>query len=181
MRAAADASEDSAPTESGILLLDEDFKVLEKVEEVPSGVLFVDGMEISSYRPGTALNEEENLQVSIIRDLISNLKRHNLYEHASHIDLSKKYNITMKVHDVIQVELGNSEYFYEKMSMLVKILAENDTTVPAQIRVRNYSEGRYSRLPDSSTDSSAVASSEEYFPQTSDGGTPSDVENNENS
>lgn len=135
-------------TEKEVLLLDEDFKVLEVVDRLPEGVLAVDGMEIVSYTVGTPLDEVENIQTEIVRDLLTTLKSRNLYEHVSAVDLSKKYNISMRIYDVITVYLGNSEDFDAKMNMLVKILNENDVTVPAEIRVRNYSEGRYTRLPD---------------------------------
>ncbi|MBQ4322963.1 MAG: FtsQ-type POTRA domain-containing protein [Clostridia bacterium] len=172
-------------SEEHVLLLDEDFKVLEEVSQIPENVLFVDGMDIFSYKVGYVLDGEDNIQTGIVRDLIDNLKRCELYDHVSDIDLTKKYNITMTIHDVISVELGNSESFDAKMNMLVKILGENDITVPALIRVRNYSEGRYSRLPD--TDSSSASSvssstgSDTSSSDTRDYGTPEDVEKSENS
>ncbi|MBQ1272500.1 MAG: FtsQ-type POTRA domain-containing protein [Clostridia bacterium] len=133
-------------TEAEVLLLDEDFKVLEVVDRLPEGMMSVDGLELTSYTVGYPLNEEENLQVSIVRELFSELTRRNLLEHVSKIDLSKKYNISMKIYDVIDVYLGNSEQFDAKMNVLVKILNENDVTVPAEIRVRNPAQGRYARL-----------------------------------
>lgn len=138
-------------TESEVLLLDEDFKVLEVVDRLPEGVLAVDGMEIVSYAVGYPLDEVENIQTEIVRDLLTVLRERNLYDRVSAIDLSKQYNISMQIYDVITVYLGNSEDFDAKMNMLVKILNENDVTVPAEIRVRNYSEGRYTRLPNADT------------------------------
>ncbi len=133
-------------TETEVLLLDDNFKVLEVVERIPDNVLAVDGLELSSYTVGYPLDEEENLQVSIVRNLVNELTQRDLYQHVSKIDLSKKYNISMKIYDVIDVYLGNSEEFDAKMNVLVKILNENDLTVPAEIRVRNPAAGRYARL-----------------------------------
>lgn len=134
-------------TEREVLLLDSDFKVLEVVEKLPEGVISVDGMDIVSYAVGYPLDENENIQTQIVRELLTELKERDLEQYASRIDLSKKYNISLQIHDVITVWLGNSEDFDAKMNMLVKILNENDITRPAEIRVRNYSEGRYSLLP----------------------------------
>ena len=140
-------------TETEVILIDRDFKVLEVVDRIPNGVVAVDGMEIISYKVGYPLDENENIQVSIVRELLSELTERGLDKHTSHMDLSKKYNISLRVYDVISVYLGNSENFDAKLNMLVKLLNENDVTVPAEIRVRNPAEGRYVRLdpqPDSS-------------------------------
>lgn len=152
-------------TETEVLLLDKDFKVLEVVDRLPDGILSIDGMDVVSYSVGYLLNEDENIQVDTVRRLISALENRGLYDNVSKIDLTKKYNISMQVYGVISVYLGNAEDLDSKMNMLVKILNENDVTVPAEIRVRNYSEGRYTRLPDSqteppSTDSSADTNQE---------------------
>ncbi len=143
-------------TETEVLLIDRDFKVLEVVDRIPDGVLFVDGMDVVSYTVGYPLNENENIQVSIVRELLTELAKRGLDKHTSKIDLSKKYNLSLQIYDVISVHLGNSQDFDSKMNMLVKILNENDVTVPAEIRVRNPAEGRYSRLdvPADSTDDS---------------------------
>ena len=142
-------------TETEVLLIDRDFKVLEVVDRIPAGVVAVEGMEIVSYTVGYPLDENENIQVSIVRELLAELEQRGLDEHTSRIDLSKKYNISLRIYDVITVYMGNSENFDAKMNMLVKLLNENDVTVPAEIRVRNPAEGRYIRLdplPDSSAD-----------------------------
>ena len=153
-------------TETDVLLLDGDLKVLEAVDRLPEGILSVDGLELTSYTVGYPLDEEENLQVSIVRQLLSELTQRNLIEHVSKIDLSKKYNISMKIYGVIDVYLGNSEQIDAKMNVLVKILNENDVTVPAEIRVRNPAQGRYARLEstdlpssDHTTDSESANSS----------------------
>ena len=132
--------------EDVVLLLDEDFKVLEVTDRVPDGVLLVTGMELETYRLGYVLDENANIQVSILRDLFRVLRENGLYERISVVDLTKKYNISMRLYDVIVARLGNSEDFPQKIKMLINILNENDLTVPAEIRVRNYSEGRYVRL-----------------------------------
>ena len=134
-------------TEREVLLLDEDFKVLEKLERLPEGYLYVDGIELESYEVGKILDENENVEVSVVRDLLNELRKRGLYEATSVIDLSKQYNISMQIYDVITVYLGNSEDFSTKINALIKVLNENDLTVPAEIRVRNPSEVRYSRLP----------------------------------
>ncbi len=133
-------------TETEVLLLDPDFKVLEVVDRIPEGVLSVDGMDVVSYEVGYPLDENKNIQVTIVRDLFTELAERGLDKHTSKIDLSKKYNISLQIYGVISVYLGNSQDFDPKMNMLVKILNENDVTVPAEIRVRNPAEGRYSRL-----------------------------------
>lgn len=145
-------------TETEVLLLDQDFKVLEVVEKLPEGIISVDGMDIVSYQVGYPLDEVENIQTGIVRQLLSELAERGLDEHASKIDLSKKYNISLQLYDVITVYLGNSQDFDAKMNVLVKILESNDVTVPAEIRIRNASEGRYSLLP--STDSSSNSNTE---------------------
>lgn len=145
-------------TETEVLLIDRDFKVLEVVDRIPDDVLAVDGMDVISYTVGYPLDENENIQVSIVRELIAELTERGLDKHTSKIDLSKKYNLSLQLYDVISVHLGNSQDFDSKMNMLVKILNENDVTVPAEIRVRNPAEGRYTRLdpPTDSTDDSDV-------------------------
>lgn len=141
-------------TETEVLLVDRDFKVLEVLDRLPEGIVAVDGMEVSSYTLGYPLDENENIQVSILRELFSELEKHNLNQKTSKIDLTKKYNISLQMYDVITVYLGNSENFESKMNKLVNILDDNDVTIPAEIRVRNPEEGRYSRLDPVSTDSS---------------------------
>ncbi len=143
-------------TQKEVLLVDDSFKVLEVVDRIPEGILYVDGMDELTYTVGYPLDENENIQVPIVGELLKELNARNLTENTSKIDLSKKYNISLQLHNVITVYLGNSENFESKMNMLVKILNENDLTVPAEIRVRNPSEGRYSRLEttDMSTDTS---------------------------
>ena len=177
-----------SPQDNPVLLLDEDFKVLEAVAEIPDHVLFVDGMDIMSYQVGHTLSAEDNIQVSLVRDLIANLKAKDLYQYVSRIDLTKKYSITVQIHDVISVNFGNSENFPAKVNALVHILAENDITVPAEISVRNYSEGRYSRLPDPVTDpvagplsGTSSSGTDGNSSETKDGGTPPDVEKSDNS
>jgi hypothetical protein len=140
------------------LLLDSDFKVLSVSAEPPTGgILLVEGMDVVDYTVGYRLDADENIETDTIRQLIGILTEKGLYEHVSLLDLSKKYNISMTMYGVITVLLGNSEDLDRKVDMLIKILNENDVTVPAQIRVRNYSEGRYSRV---STDEEAVPSEE---------------------
>ena len=134
-------------TEKEVLLLDEDMKVLEVVDRLPDNVLKIDGVEITSYKLGYPLDEDENIQVGVLRRLITSLRQRNLYDHVSVIDFSKKYNLAMKLHGVISVSIGNSEDIEGKLNLLVKLLNENDVTVPAEIRILNASEGRYSRLP----------------------------------
>lgn len=145
------------------LLLDSDFKVLEIVDERPEQLLLVSGMDIEQYTLGQCLDENENIQAETLRELISVLQQRGLYEHTSSVDLTKKYNISMQIYDVITVRLGNSEDFPQKFDMLLRILDENDLSEPAEIRVRDYSQGRYFRLdPDSvstDSDSSSAASS----------------------
>lgn len=139
-------------TETEVLLIDSDFKVLEVVDRIPDNVVAVDGMDVVSYTVGYPLDENENIQVSIVRELLSELHERGLDAHTSRIDLTKKYNISLRLYDVISVYLGNSENFDAKMNMLVKLLNENDVTVPAEIRVRNPLEGRYVRI-DTNSDS----------------------------
>lgn len=149
-------------TEKDVLLVDRDFKVLEVVDRLPEGVVSVDGLDLVSYAVGYPLSEEENIQVSILRELLAELDQRDLSSHTAAIDMSKKYNISLRIYDVITVYLGNSEELDAKMNMLVKILNENDPSVPAEIRVRNPAEGRYARLdlpdsaPDASTDSDQI-------------------------
>lgn len=146
--------------EDAVLLADADFKILEAVESVPEGVLSVYGIDLSSYTVGQVLDEEENLQVGIVRELSAALKEHALYGNAKKIDLSKKYNIGVLLFDAVSVELGNSDELSEKVDTLVSILADNDPSVPAKIRVTTPSEGRYQRLPVTDTDRTPSASTD---------------------
>lgn len=169
----------SAPTEEfPVLLMDADFKVLEGVTEAPDSLLVVKGIDLMSYEVGRELSREDNLQVSVVENLLSVLKEKDLYGYASRIDLSRKYNITVQIYDVITVELGNSENLDAKINMLVKILSENDLSVPAKINVQNPSKGRYVRLPVTDTETSGFSSagtgSEIFEGETSDAGTPND-------
>ncbi len=138
-------------TETEVLLVDDTFKVLEVVEKIPEGVLYVDGLDSLTYAVGYPLDDTKNIQISVVQSLLKELQTRGLAKNTAKIDLSKKYNISMQIYDVITVYLGNSEDFEAKMNMLVKILNENDPTVPAEIRVRNPSEGRYSRLDSTDT------------------------------
>ena len=144
----------AVPLEEGYLLLDDSFKALEVVSAAPDKVLLLQGMEIESYTLGYALNEDENLQVGIVRDLVKNLNSNQLYDFVSLVDFTKKHNISMKIFDVVEVNLGNSEDFEEKFVLLANILRDNHITpenteiVPAEISVRDPSTGRYSRLPE---------------------------------
>ena len=156
----------AASLEEGFLLLDEDFKALEVVETAPESVLLLQGMEIQSYTVGQSLNEEENLQIGIVRDLVKNLNDHSLYGQVSCVDFTKKHSISMQIFDVISVNLGNSENFEEKFILLDNILqdnnvvSENPQIVPAEISVRDSTTGRYSRLPDPETESSETLSTD---------------------
>ena len=132
-------------TETEVLLLDGDLKVLEVVDQLPEGLLSVDGMEISSYTAGYPLDGTENIQTTVILDLLAELKKSGLDQHTTSIDLTKKYNITLEMYDDITVYLGNSDDFDQKLNLLVRILEANDVTVPAEIRVVNYLKGSYSR------------------------------------
>ena len=134
-------------TETEVLLLDGDLKVLEVVDQLPEGLLSVDGMEISSYTAGYPLDGTENIQTTVILDLLD--------QHTTSIDLTKKYNITLEMYDDITVYLGNSDDFDQKLNLLVRILEANDVTVPAEIRVVNYLKGSYSRkeIPEESPSS----------------------------
>ncbi len=139
-------------TETEVLLVDDTFKVLEVTEKIPAEVLYVDGLDSLIYTVGYPLDEKENIQISVVRSLLQELQARDLTKNTAKIDLTKKYNISLQLHGVITVYLGNSEDFEAKMNMLVKILNENDLTVPAEIRVRNPSEGRYSRLDTTDTE-----------------------------
>lgn len=143
-------------TEKEVLLIDRDFKVLEVVDRLPEGVVSIDGLDLVSYTVGYPLSEDENIQVSNLREMLAELDQRGILSHTASIDMSKKYNISLQIYDVITVYLGNAEDLDAKMNMLVKILNENDLTVPAEIRVRNPAEGRYARLdlPDPPSDAS---------------------------
>ena len=143
-------------TEKEVLLIDRDFKVLEVVDRLPEGVVSIDGLDLVSYTVGYPLSEDENIQVSNLREMLAELDQRGILSHTASIDMSKKYNISLQIYGVITVYLGNAEDLDAKMNMLVKILNENDLTVPAEIRVRNPAEGRYARLdlPDPPSDSS---------------------------
>ena len=182
IRLADSADTPDAPEEFPILLMDSDFKVLEGVEAAPESLLLVKGIDLMSYEVGRELNREDNLQVSVVENLIAVLQQKGLYEHASQIDLTRKYNVTVQIYGVITVEFGNSEDLDAKVNMLVKILSENDLSVPAKINVQNPAKGRYVRLPVTDTESSAFssdlssegASSGDGQGETTDSGTPND-------
>ena len=126
--------------------LDEDYKVLEESVTPFQGVLKVDGLVFESYEIGKNVDLSENIEASVLDDLISVLNEYGLDKRLTKIDFSKKYNLTFVLNDIIQVEFGTSEDFEKKAEMLVEILKRNPSDKRAVINVRKSDEGRYRAL-----------------------------------
>lgn len=138
------------------LCLDEDFKVLEISAAPDPGLLQIDGISFGvsdgeesaekSYLLGKKINIEDNIEMSVLAELLNELDRNGLYKRVTYIDFTKKYNLTFYLDGIIQVELGTSEELDRKMGMLLEILSRNPSDRRAVINVRNPSEGRYRNL-----------------------------------
>ncbi|MBQ2720648.1 MAG: FtsQ-type POTRA domain-containing protein [Clostridia bacterium] len=126
--------------------LDKDYKVLEEGIAPFQGVLKVEGLVFESYELGKNVDLSENIEASVLDDLISVLSEHGLANRLTKIDFSKKYNLTFVLNDIIEVEFGTSEDFDKKTDMLIEILRRNPSDRRAVINVRNYDEGRYRAL-----------------------------------
>jgi hypothetical protein len=126
--------------------LDADYKVLEESVTPFQGVLKVDGLVFESYEIGKNVDLSENIEASVLDDLISVLNEYGLDKRLTKIDFSKKYNLTFVLNDIIQVEFGTSEDFEKKAEMLVEILKRNPSDKRAVINVRKSDEGRYRAL-----------------------------------
>jgi hypothetical protein len=145
------------------LCLDGDFKVLEITPSPVEGVLKIDGIEFASdtaaqngsgedeaqeksYMLGKTIDLNENIDVSILADLLDTLEKYDLSQRVTYIDFSKKYNLVFYLDDIIEVELGTSEDLDKKTGMLLEILSRNPSDRRAVINVRNPGEGRYRAL-----------------------------------
>ena len=128
------------------ICLDPDFKVLEEGTAPFHDTLRVDGMEFDSYQLGKKVDLSENIEASVLAELLSVLDSYGLYSRLTNIDFSKKYNLSFTLDSIIQVEFGTGEDFDKKSEMLLEILARNPSDKPAVINVRNYAEGRYRAL-----------------------------------
>ncbi|MBE6896496.1 MAG: hypothetical protein E7477_05280 [Ruminococcaceae bacterium] len=126
--------------------LDSDYKVLEENIAPFQGVLKVDGLVFESYEVGKNVDFSENIEASVLDDLISVLSEYGLDKNLTKIDFSKKYNLTFVLNDIIQVEFGTSEDFDKKTELLVEILKRNPSDKRAVINVRKSDEGRYRAL-----------------------------------
>ena len=126
--------------------LDADYKVLEEDITPFQGVLKVDGLVFESYELGKNVDLSENIEASVLDDLITVLSEYGLDKRLTKIDFSKKYNLTFVLSDIIQVEFGTSEDFEKKTKMLVEILNRNPSDRRAVINVRKSDEGRYRAL-----------------------------------
>ena len=146
------------------ICLDDDFKVLEITPSPVPGVLQIEGLTFGSditdgisdtneeepseksYLLGKTIDLDENIEVSVLAELLSVLYKNGLYERVTYIDFSKKYNLIFYLDGIIEVELGTSENLDRKISMLLEILSRNPSDRRAVINVRNPSEGRYRAL-----------------------------------
>ena len=133
-------------SENEYLYLGEDLKVLEVASVGKTGTLKIKGMTVEDYEIGRVLDSEENIEASIILDLLTLLKDRGLYSRVTLLDLTKKYNIIFVLDNLIEVEMGNSEDFDKKIDMLLQILQRNPESRHASINVKNYQEGRYQVL-----------------------------------
>lgn len=106
----------------------------------------MDGLVFESYEVGKNVDLSENIEASVLDDLLTALNEHGLVSRLTNIDFSKKYNLTFVLNDIIEVEFGTSEDFDKKTEMLVEILSRNPSDRRALINVRNYDEGRYRAL-----------------------------------
>lgn len=136
----------SVSVENGYICLDSDFKVLEESNVKFQNVVNVDGLDIETYEVGKNVDLSENIEASVLYDLIASLKKYGLQDQLTNVDFSKKYNLSFVLNDIIQVEFGTSEDFDKKTEMLVEILSRNPSDKRALINVRNYTEGRYRAL-----------------------------------
>ena len=143
------------------ICLDEDFKVLEITPSPVPGILQIEGLTFESdipdetssgsedepaekaYMLGKTIDLNENIEVSVLAELLYILETNDLFDRVTYIDFSKKYNLVFYLDGIIEVELGTSENLDKKISMLIEILSRNPSDRRAVINVRNPSEGRY--------------------------------------
>ena len=92
---------------------------------------------------GKTIDLNENIEVSVLAELLYILETNDLFDRVTYIDFSKKYNLVFYLDGIIEVELGTSENLDKKISMLIEILSRNPSDRRAVINVRNPSEGRY--------------------------------------
>jgi len=126
--------------------LDQDFKVLDESASSFPDTLRVEGLIFDSYQLGEEIDMSENIEASVLAELLLVLDTYGLSDRITKIDFSKKYNLSFTLDNILQVEFGNGEDFDKKTEMLLEILSRNPSDIPAVINVRNYSEGRYRAL-----------------------------------
>lgn len=109
---------------------DDTFTVIassQKAEDF-SSFLFVELPEIRGIEVGYAiLFENAEMDMSYITDLRNTLSENGLLEHATKLDCSKKYDVSVELGGTLRLKLGKVSDLSAKFSLAEKILEERKT------------------------------------------------------
>lgn len=128
------------------LVLDKDYKILEITDAPSDSLPLVVGLEVDTVKEGTSLSEKDNIEISVLSDLIYCLQKNEWFDDTDTIDFSRVYNVTFTVHGNLTVELGTSDDLEKKIEAAKYVADRNDPERTAKISVRNYFSPRYALI-----------------------------------
>ncbi len=135
------------------VLLDEHMKVLEVCEQLPQGVTFLVGVNLTEATVGkTALFEKEN-HGTLLSTLIDALYERFDPQKISAIDLTEIYSLRVYYDQHrIKILLGNSEHLGDKLQMAKNAIEQNGISETARIDITNPTAAYYRTLDEEELD-----------------------------
>ncbi len=125
------------------LYLDGDLKVLEQSGLSRTGTVLVRGMTVSTYKVGSRLDRNINLECTTLCRIKELMDGVGLGSRITEIDMTKKYNYRIILDNLISVEVGNSADLDLKINLARQILDSNPVLRKATVDVHDYEKGRY--------------------------------------
>lgn len=118
--------------------LDKTGKILEITDTPQEELLFLYGLHVGDKQPGEILTEEDDVEVSVLYQLLAELEANNWLDVTDYIDFTKVYNIRFSVYGKVTVQLGTSEKLADKVKWAYCLYEEKNAGRAAEIDVKNY-------------------------------------------
>lgn len=100
--------------------------IMDKQSEPVKGYIFVKGLNIESYAPGSFYESGDEAQSLTFKDFTNVLDKNGL-EKITEIDISDRFEISIVYDDRVKIEIGGMLNIDYKVKLVKKIIEQNET------------------------------------------------------